>query len=160
MAADDYRADAGERSAARCLSISVAGRKIRWANAGRAAAIAAAVLAGLASLPALLGGDEPPPLPEDVGLAQVAPSSVTAPPAPAAPVPVKPPKAAEPPKKRLAAKEAAAARRDARRSKRENSAGDDSDAVAPAVTFIPTYSPTYTPSYPAVPPREAFDFER
>ena len=137
----------------------MAGRKIRWANAGRAAAIAAAVLAGLASLPALLGGDEPPPLPEDVGLAQVAPPPVAVPPAPVAPVPAKPPKADRARNKRLAAREAAAARRDPRRSKRENdSAGDDSDTVAPAVTFIPAYGPT--PSYPAIPPREAFDFER
>ena len=68
MAADDYRAR-GERSARLRTQRFMPGRRIRWANAGRAAAIAAAVLAGLATLPALLGEDEPPPLPEDVGLA-------------------------------------------------------------------------------------------
>jgi len=45
---------------------------------GRAAAIAAAAIAGIASLPALLGGEEPPPVPPDVGLAAL-PASIGAP---------------------------------------------------------------------------------
>ena len=45
------------------------GRQIRWARVGRIAAIAAAGVLGIASLPALLGGDAPPPVPPDVGLA-------------------------------------------------------------------------------------------
>ena len=49
------------------------GRQIRWASAGKIAAIAAAALAGVASLPAVLGSDAPPPVPADVGV--VAPPS-------------------------------------------------------------------------------------
>src|SRR3954466_11680414 len=48
----------------------VAGRQIRWASVGRAAAVVAAAIAGIVSLPALLGSDAPPPVPADVGLAQ------------------------------------------------------------------------------------------
>src|SRR5436190_23513449 len=47
----------------------MAGRQIRWRSVGRAAAVAAAVIAGIISLPALLGSDKPPPVPADVGLA-------------------------------------------------------------------------------------------
>jgi hypothetical protein len=47
----------------------MAGRQIRWRSAGRAAAIAVAVIAGIISLPALLGSDRPPPVPDDVGVA-------------------------------------------------------------------------------------------
>ena len=43
--------------------------QLRWASVGRVAAIAAAVVAGVAGLPALLGSDRPPPVPADVGLA-------------------------------------------------------------------------------------------
>jgi hypothetical protein len=45
------------------------GRQIRWGSVGRAAAIAAAAIAGIVSLPAVLGSDKPPPVPADVGLA-------------------------------------------------------------------------------------------
>jgi hypothetical protein len=54
----------------------MAGRQIRWQSVGRVAAIAAAVIAGIVSLPALLGSDKPPPVPSDVGLA---PPSASAP---------------------------------------------------------------------------------
>jgi hypothetical protein len=60
----------------------VAGLQIRWRSLGRAGAIAAAAIAGILSLPALLGGDRPPPVPADVGLAPVQ----EAPPATATPV--------------------------------------------------------------------------
>jgi hypothetical protein len=46
----------------------MAGRQIRWPSVGRAAAIGLAVIAAIAALPALLGSDGPPPVPEDVGL--------------------------------------------------------------------------------------------
>jgi len=64
------------------------GRQIRWSSVGRAAAIAAAAIAGVAALPALLGGDRPPPVPADVGLVPPpAGSPVTAPAGPPAPDP-------------------------------------------------------------------------
>jgi hypothetical protein len=77
----------------------MAGRQIRWASVGRIAAIAAAALAGIASLPALLGGDAPPPVPADVGLAPpptTNPNPTAAPPPPmiAATPPSKPPRPA------------------------------------------------------------------
>jgi hypothetical protein len=53
---------------------------------GRAVAIAAAVVAGIVSLPALLGSDRPPPVPPDVGLAP----PEAADPIPANSVPVEP----------------------------------------------------------------------
>jgi site-specific DNA-cytosine methylase len=59
---------------------------------GRAAAIAAAVVAGIVSLPALLGSDRPPPVPPDVGLA--APPATD--PVAADPARVEPPTAAAP----------------------------------------------------------------
>ena len=59
---------------------------------GRAVAIAAAVVAGIVSLPALLGSDRPPPVPSDVGLA---PPPATDPVA-ADPARVGPPTAAAP----------------------------------------------------------------
>jgi hypothetical protein len=65
----------------------VAGRQIRWRSVGRAAAIAAAAIAGIISLPALLGSDKPPPVPPDVGLR----------PAPAEPTPAATPQAAASP---------------------------------------------------------------
>jgi hypothetical protein len=64
----------------------MAGRQIRWASVGRAAAIAAAVVVGIVSLPALLASDRPPPVPPDVGLA----TPPTADPIPANPAPVEP----------------------------------------------------------------------
>jgi len=55
---------------------------------GRVVAVAAAAIAGILSLPALLGSEAPPPVPADVGLAP-SPASVeaTADPAPRNPAP-------------------------------------------------------------------------
>ncbi|MGA8925251.1 MAG: hypothetical protein WB462_03415 [Solirubrobacterales bacterium] len=47
---------------------------------GRATAIAAAGIAGIVSLPALLGSDKPPSVPADVGLVQPPPSAPPPPP--------------------------------------------------------------------------------
>jgi hypothetical protein len=72
------------------LTRDVTGSQIRWASVGRVAAIVAAAIAGIASLPALLGGDAPPPVPPDIGLAPLPiaaapiPGADASPPAPAA----------------------------------------------------------------------------
>ena len=68
---------------------------------GRIAAIAAAAIVGIASLPALLGGDAPPPVPADVGVAPPATGAPPAPP-PVAPVVVAPPSDDAPAPPRLA----------------------------------------------------------
>src|SRR4051794_11994308 len=47
----------------------MAPRQIRWGTLGRVLAVVAAAVAGIVSLPALLGSDSPPPVPADVGLA-------------------------------------------------------------------------------------------
>ena len=60
------------------------GRQIRWQSVGRAAAIVAAGIAGIASLPALLGSDKPRPVPPDVGLMSP-PASAALPPSPQSP---------------------------------------------------------------------------
>jgi hypothetical protein len=142
------------------------GRRIRWANAGRIAAIVAAVLAGLAVMPALLAEDEPPPLPEDVGLAGVGP-----PPPPAAAPPVAPEPLPMPAKSDGLAGRPRGKRREApkrpklpaepsRRDHREGRAGRpkepeaDPGAYTPAITYVPTQAPA-----PAPPAREEFHIE-
>jgi hypothetical protein len=146
----------------------MAGRRIRWANAGRAAAIAAAVLAGLATLPALLGEDEPPPLPEDVGLGGVAPAApAPVPPTPAAHFTAKPPQAmpagqreAKRRPKRGGGKRGAdvstpgAARRRARHGETE----PESEPPEPAAPYVPAYIPPSTPAASS-PGREDFRIE-
>src|SRR4051794_29474796 len=47
----------------------MAPRQIRWGTVGRVAAVAAAGITGIVSLPALLASGSPPPVPSDVGLA-------------------------------------------------------------------------------------------
>jgi hypothetical protein len=129
----------------------MAGRRIRWAAAGKLAAIAAAVLAGLAALPALLGGDEPPPLPEDVGLGQVAPPAPaatattpeTAAPTGAAPLPVKSPAANRPP--RAPAKAKSPRERDGSRRPRRERSQERPRADEPPPVAVPTYTPSYSP---------------
>ena len=146
----------------------MSGRRIRWANAGRAAAIAAAVLAGLATLPALLGEDKPPPLPEDVGLAGVAP----APPPPMPPAPVTPPEAAMRAPMGAARDPAAggAARRESagRRGRHDDGRRDDGgrgagrrrgDSQSGAEATAPAYVPSYVPPVPATSLRSEFQIE-
>jgi hypothetical protein len=60
---------------ARGLVPGVRGKRVRWANVGRLAAVLAGCLALLGLLPRVLAAPEPPPLPPDVGLA---PEPVTA----------------------------------------------------------------------------------
>jgi len=65
----------------------MAGRQIRWPGVGRVAVIGAAVIAAIAALPALMGSDRPPPVPEDVGLLPAPSASVPEPLPPRAPLP-------------------------------------------------------------------------
>jgi hypothetical protein len=139
----------------------VAGRQIRWASLGRVAAIAAAVLAAIVSLPALLGGERPPPVPGDVGLV---PSPSVAATEPALPAPAA--ATAEPPPVRSGAVEreggrgggqqASGHKRQHRQSRdRDQSGAEDQSqqAWAPAATYAP--APVYSPPAPG-----EFRFER
>jgi len=142
----------------------VAGRQIRWASLGRVAAIAAAVLAAIVSLPALLGGERPPPVPADVGLA---PPAVAEPVAPAVmpaetSQPVANPEHLQPKgKNRLRKRDANTGRREQPRRdlrsphrKHRNEGGEQvARAPAPAPTYVP--APVYSP-----PPPGEFRFER
>src|SRR3954463_9998393 len=76
----------------------VAGRQIRWSSVGRVAAVVAAAIAGIVSLPALLGSDAPPPVPPDVG---ITPAPVAATPAPVE-APTPPPPAPKPKRRQSA----------------------------------------------------------
>jgi hypothetical protein len=153
----------------------MAGRRIRWANAGRAAAIAAAVLAGLATLPALLREDEPPPLPEDVGLGGMAPARAPVP--PAAPLTTKPAVTAQPGRRatkrrpergdggrtvnqgRPGGPGRRARHGEKNRRARHGGRERDSEAAgAPPPVAVPTYVPTYAPP-PAAPGRREFRIE-
>jgi hypothetical protein len=135
----------------------VSGWRIRWSSAGRAGAIAAAALAGIAVLPSLLGGSEPPPLPADVGLAPAAtpppPSLAELPPAPQKPAEpqrsAKPVRAANGRHKR----EAAPVKR--RREHRSPRGRPEPPALPPApVLSAPVYAHPLTPTPPE------FGFER
>jgi hypothetical protein len=130
--------------------------QLRWASVGRAVAIAAAVIAAIAGLPALLGSDRPPPVPADVGLATVDPTDVWLPPDPA---PVSDAAAARTPSsayakpspkpaKRRPAKggrpERHARRRGGERAERRPGAAAPApsvQAVSPAYLPAPSYSP-------------------
>jgi hypothetical protein len=142
----------------------VGGRQIRWQTAGRAAAIAIAVLAGIISLPALLGSDRPPPVPADVGLA----------PPPEEPVPVRvpaatsaatsrPPKQAKDGRRRLTGRQPRPDRPRPRRSHRRRSHPRRSRHQDAPEAVVPPSTSTYTPPvYSYVPPaaRPEFGFER
>jgi hypothetical protein len=124
---------------------------------GRAAAIAAAVIAGIASLPALLGSDRPPPLPADVGLVpppQAADAAVAAPAArPAAGDRVKP--RADHPDLALAADRRS--RSHGRRRKRTHPPRHARPAQpAPAISAQP--SSAAPPAYSYVPPPSSGEF--
>jgi hypothetical protein len=179
---------AGERTAPRSLTGRMTGRRIRWGSLVRLAAVAAAVLAGLAVLPALLGSDEPPPLPEDVGLAEVAPPAP--PEAPVTPDPTPPPVGTAPisakkvdgPAKKLGgpARKPVGKRAHGRRGEsggkgrgnegppggeesQQDTGGRGSKArkEQPAGDAVaPEAIPTYTPSYSRPPSRGEFEIER
>jgi hypothetical protein len=134
----------------------VSGWRIRWSNAGRAAAIAAAALAAIAVLPSLLGGSEPPPLPADVGLAPAA--------TPATPLPAQPPppplpvgsqKTPKPIKegKRREKGSGRIVKRGGRDSPRQSDHPDSPPSTAPGPS-----APVY--AYPVAPTPPEFSFER
>jgi hypothetical protein len=133
----------------------VSGWRIRWSSAGRAAAIGAAVLAAIAVLPTLLSADEPPPLPDDVGLAPAVEPQAALPPPPPDPAPVAPA-----PKER--SKPAPERRRHPRhprsrrpRDRRDGTGGEEAVTASP-----PAGSYTYTPGYSLANPSPEFSFER
>ena len=127
----------------------MSGRQIRWASVGRVAAIVAAAIAGIISLPALLGGDAPPPVPSDVGLAPP-PIASMAPHAPQPPAPppqhVTKPHHHNPPRPKLVK------RTHRRRHHHQKSSPPDGASLPPVPTYVPSYAP---------PPRPGeFQFER
>jgi hypothetical protein len=141
----------------------MAGRQIRWQSVGRAAAVVAAVIAGIVSLPALLGSDKPPPVPADVGL--VAPS--------APPVPAPPPTATSPPPgppapqrsrhrlaKRNPARERSRPHRERSHPRRKRShLHSRRHSHRPDVTPAPVTTATYAPPvYSYIPPPAPDDF--
>src|SRR5215211_5137769 len=124
----------------------MAGRQIRWGTVGRVAAVVAAAIAGIASLPALLGNDAPPPLPSDVGLT---PPPVSTP----AVVPHMPPTAVSRPQ-REHHRQSGRARDPGRSHPRRERTHQGADQRArrgatPTASAIPSYSP---PVYSYVPP--------
>lgn len=72
--------------------------EIRWESVGKIAAGLLLAVAIVVSVPSLLGGDEPEPLPADVGLPQAAPPPPVAA-APPPPLPRRKPKRARKPKR-------------------------------------------------------------
>ena len=138
----------------------VGGRQIRWQSVGRAAAIAAAVIAGIVSLPALLGSDRPAT--RSPGRGPLAPARGTCPRGDSRPVRGTtdgtaalteategaisvPPTAPSPPRHR----------RDRHRRRHH-------DPQASVVTTAPAPSPTYAPApiYSPPPQPGEFRFER
>jgi hypothetical protein len=129
----------------------MAGRRIRWASAGKLAAIGAAAVIGIASLPALLGGDAPPPVPADVGLVPPPPTNSVPTAVPSAPMtPATPPRAAHRDHHRDLA--LADRRRDHDDRKRDHSGKDRDRGGAVNKTAPPTPTVTVTPPAYARPP--------
>jgi len=150
----------------------MAGRQIRWRSVGRAAAVAAAVIAGIISLPALLGSDKPPPVPADVGLAPTPASAPVA--SPAEPVDPNAATKTDPdgsgkflrdrrrnsPRRRLATEGKNRGRSHSRREgPHPDSKPDHRPDPAPPPPSLPVQSP---PAYSYVPPPSPgeFHFER
>jgi hypothetical protein len=123
-------------------------RQIRWASVGRVATIVAAVIAGVLSLPALLGGDAPPPVPPDVGLTPSPVATAVPPPAqPTVPQRVPKPHHRKPPRPKLVKRTPAR-----RHDHHHKSSPPDVAALPPVPTYVPSYAP---------PPRPGeFQFER
>jgi hypothetical protein len=115
--------------------------------------IAIAVIAGIVSLPALLGSDRPAPVPADVGLA----------PPPAEPVPADVP-AATPAAMPRPPKQAKGARHRRKRSHPRHSPHREApETVVPPSTSVSPSTSAYTPpvySYVPPPARPEFGFER
>jgi hypothetical protein len=134
---------------------------------GRAAGIGAAVVAGIISLPALLGSDRPPPVPPDVGLAPppAEPVQAAVPPPPAPPI--RAPKRPGRGDHRLATRKRPRERSRPRRKRSERRDGSHrrsgpaqrDTAETAAAPAPPIYVP---PVYPYVPPPSSgeFQFER
>jgi hypothetical protein len=130
------------------LTREVKGSQIRWASVGRVAAIVAAALAGIASLPALLGGDAPPPVPPDVGLAPPPVAAASIPGADASP----PVPAAKPAKRRRGHRHAPRptshrAGHGRRHRRHHGHATDGATSEAPSAIYgpAPLYSPAPAP---------------
>ncbi len=134
--------------------------QIRWQSVGRAAAIAAAVIAGIVSLPALLGSDRPPPVPPDVGL-RPAPVASAPPPAPGPdPAPPAAPKREPGVHHRLVKRRHRPHPRPHRGRPRPAHHGH---SRPPQTAPPPVTAPTYVPpvySYVPPPPRSEFGIER
>jgi hypothetical protein len=121
-------------------------------------AIALAAIAGIAALPALLGGEKPPPMPPDVGLIRPAAAPPTAAVPPPAPVP-KPSPVEEPPRqpaRRLAGKPSHEPRRSGRHRRRHHQRSPD--PPAPPVPSSSSAPPVY--SYVPPPHNGEFRIER
>jgi hypothetical protein len=138
----------------------MAGRRIRWASVGRAAAIALAVIGGLIALPALLGGGSPPPVPADVGLAPP-PATAQLPPAPAVPPPALP--VERPQGKRDHGRERSLPRRARSHPERKRLHArhrHHDNTEAPSAPALPPLSAAPTYSYVPPPSPGEFRFER
>jgi hypothetical protein len=134
----------------------MAGTQIRWRSVGRGAAIAAAVIAGIFSLPALLGNDKPPPVPPDVGLAPPA----AAPQAAAAPPPASSASPSRSSHHRMARRRPHRRRSHPRRQRSHTDRRHYTHHDQPRATPAPSsYSPPVYSDVPA-PPRPEFGFER
>jgi hypothetical protein len=140
---------------------------IRWPSFGRSAAIAGAIVLAIVSLPALLGGGDPPPLPPDVGLTSTGPAPGPSPPVEAAGVDATPPPAASPPahlvKRPHGHSRPKRAHRGVNHSDRHRAdrADRQSDHVQATPPTAPAASYQPTPAYPAPShTSEGFSFER
>jgi hypothetical protein len=125
---------------------------------GRAAAIAAAVVAGIVSLPALLGSDRPPPVPPDVGLTPPpAPDPVPAEPSPLEPpIPAAPEEGAAPPR---TAKHHLVREKRARGSRSGHQRGrGHHQPQRPATPPAPQTTPSYLPPPIYAPPAQPREF--
>src|SRR3954465_10718049 len=137
------------------------GRQIRWGTVGRAAAVVAAAIAGIVSLPALLGSDAPPPVPPDVGLT---PPVASAPMSPVPSAPVRP-RAGHRLARHRQRRERSRDRRERSHPRPEHPHGrrpdhrrnGDSTAAGPSGPIV-TAPPVY--SYVPPPSSEAFGIER
>lgn len=121
--------------------------EIRWESVGKIAAGVLLAVAIVVSAPSLLGGDEPQPLPPDVGLPQAAPPP---------PIPVAPPPRSPKPKSKPKSKPKGAhrpKRGSSTRSPEEEEEEETSSApTAPIVAALPPP--------PAPETYEDFGFER
>jgi hypothetical protein len=142
---------------------SVSGRQIRWASLGRALAIGAIVLLGVISLPSLLGGGSPPPLPKDVGLAQAPPPAPPVPAsvvAPTTPVAQSPEKRSAKASKSRRSRERAGGHRPGEGHKNKSEGERGSQTGSAVGTSAPSIAVAPAPGYAPAVRRGEFRFER